>query len=170
MLVFPPGLDFLAAYFGCLYSGVLPVPATYPKPRRADARLDAIVEDCTPRVALTTADTLATLRLEDQAPAVRDLAWIAVDQCPVAPEFQPVPRTREDAAFLQYTSGSTSQPRGVVVTHGNLLHNLELIREGFGMPAPRAQVQVGGEAHLRRLLAARVSRHGIDRRHPHAAV
>src|SRR5262249_14026396 len=106
---------------------------TYPKPRRASPRLDAIVADCTPRLALTTADTLTTLRLEDQALAVRELAWIAVDVCPAAPTYQPLARTRADPAFLQYTSGSTSEPRGVVVTHGNLLHNVELIRDGFGL-------------------------------------
>ncbi len=132
VLVFPPGLDFIAAYFGCLYAGVLPAPATYPKPRRPSARLDSIVEDCTPRLALTTADTLASLRLDEQTPAVRELPWIAVDQCADAPKFKCVDRTADDAAFLQYTSGSTAEPRGVIVTHGNLLHNLELIRAGFG--------------------------------------
>lgn len=135
VLVFPPGLEFLAAYFGCLYAGVLPAPATYPKPRRSSTRLDSIVEDCTPSIGLTTADTLETMRLEEQAPEVRQLSWIAVDQCADAPNFQPVERGRDDAAFIQYTSGSTSEPRGVVVTHGNLLHNLELIRVGFGLPA-----------------------------------
>lgn len=132
VLVFPPGLDFVAAFFGCLYAGVLPAPATYPKPRRPLARLDAIVADCTPRVALTTSDTLGMLQLDNQAPAVRDMAWVAVDQCEGA-DFTPVDRSPADPAFLQYTSGSTSQPRGVIVTHGNLLHNLELIRDGFGL-------------------------------------
>jgi acyl-CoA synthetase (AMP-forming)/AMP-acid ligase II/acyl carrier protein len=132
VLVFPPGLDFLAAFFGCLYAGVLPVPATYPKPRRPLPRLDAIVADCTPRVALTTTETLGILQLDNQAPAVRQIEWIAVDRCEDAP-FKLVERNPADAAFLQYTSGSTSQPRGVIVTHGNLLHNLELIRDGFGL-------------------------------------
>jgi acyl-CoA synthetase (AMP-forming)/AMP-acid ligase II/acyl carrier protein len=144
VLVFPPGLDFLAAYFGCLYAGVLPAPATYPKARRPSSRLDGIVADCTPRVALTTADTLETLRLDEQTPAVRALAWIAVDDCPNAPIYEPVARGRDDAAFLQYTSGSTSSPRGVTVTHGNLLHNLELIRCGFGMDPAGAKPQADG--------------------------
>lgn len=135
VLVFPPGLDFLAAFFGCLYAGVLPAPATYPKPRRPSPRLDAIVEDCDPKLVLTTADTLAMIDLAEQSPAVRSLAWVAVDQCAAADSFTPVVRRPNDAAFLQYTSGSTSEPRGVVVSHGNLLHNLELIREGFGLSA-----------------------------------
>ena len=132
VLVFQPGLDFIAAFFGCLYAGVLPVPATYPKPRRPSSRLDAIVADCTPALAITSSDVLATLQLAEQSPAVQSMAWVAVDQCPEAPSFQPLePRSPNDPAFLQYTSGSTSQPRGVVVSHGNLLHNLELIRAGF---------------------------------------
>jgi acyl-CoA synthetase (AMP-forming)/AMP-acid ligase II/acyl carrier protein len=134
VLVFSPGLEFIAAFFGCLYAGVLPVPATYPKPRRPSSRLDAIVADCKPLIALTTSETLGMMQLDEQAPGVRALEWIAVDRCRDADAFQqPVAHTASDAAFLQYTSGSTSQPRGVVVTHGNLLHNLELIRGGFGL-------------------------------------
>jgi acyl-CoA synthetase (AMP-forming)/AMP-acid ligase II/acyl carrier protein len=132
VLVFPPGLDFLAGFFGCLFAGVLPVPATYPKPRRASPRLDAIVEDCTPRLALTTAETLDLVDLDQQSARVRELPWFAVDECAEA-RFEIVDQNRDDTAFLQYTSGSTSQPRGVIVTHGNLLHNLEMIRQGFGM-------------------------------------
>ncbi|HEX6962173.1 MAG TPA: AMP-binding protein, partial [Lacipirellula sp.] len=130
-----PGLDFIAAFFGCLYAGVLPVPATYPKPRRASSRLDAIVADCTPRFVLTTSDTLGVIALDEQSPEVRQATWIAVDRCEPADGFEPVERSLSDPAFLQYTSGSTSQPRGVVVTQGNLLHNLQLISEGFGISA-----------------------------------
>ncbi|QDT75853.1 putative long-chain-fatty-acid--CoA ligase FadD23 [Lacipirellula limnantheis] len=132
VLVFPPGLEFIAAFFGCLYAGVLPAPATYPKPRRPSSRLDAIVADCKPLVALTTSETLGMMQLDEQSASVRALEWIAVDRCRDEDAFaDPVQRAAGDAAFLQYTSGSTSQPRGVVVTHGNLLHNLELIRSGF---------------------------------------
>jgi acyl-CoA synthetase (AMP-forming)/AMP-acid ligase II/acyl carrier protein len=135
VLVFPPGLDFIAAFFGCLYAGVLPVPATHPKPRRGSSRLDSIVADCSPTVALTTGETRRLLKLEDQSPAVGALTWLAVDELNAVGGFtQAVARSANDPAFLQYTSGSTSQPRGVVVTHGNLLHNLELIRQGFGIP------------------------------------
>jgi acyl-CoA synthetase (AMP-forming)/AMP-acid ligase II len=136
VLAFPPGLDFIASFFGCLYAGILPVPATYPKPRRPSARLDGIVEDCDPKLALTTANALSLMRLDAQSPAVRGLSWLAVDELPTDHAPTPlVPRGPEDLAFLQYTSGSTSQPRGVKVTHGNLLHNVELIRTGFRLPA-----------------------------------
>src|SRR5262249_30431890 len=68
LLVFPPGLDFISAFFGCLYAGVLAVPATYPKPRRPMPRLSAIAQDCQPGAVLTTSQTLSTLELARTAP------------------------------------------------------------------------------------------------------
>ncbi|MBX3434720.1 MAG: AMP-binding protein [Pirellulales bacterium] len=132
-LVFPPGLDFIAAFFGCLYAGVVPVPATYPKPRRPSPRLDAIVADCQAAAILTTAATVDTVQLAEQSPAVRDCPWIAVDQLATTRVPTLSHADRSSLAFLQYTSGSTSEPRGVMVTHGNLLANLETIRRGFGI-------------------------------------
>ncbi len=132
LLVFPAGLEFIAAYFGCIYAGVLPVPATYPKPRRPLPRLDAIVADCQPRLALTHSSVLEGLSLEQQSAAVASLTWTATDELTAdAADYCPVERGSDDLAFLQYTSGSTSEPRGVMVTHGNLLSNLEAIRTGF---------------------------------------
>lgn len=135
ILVFPAGLDFITSFFGCLYAGVLAVPATYPKPRRPMPRLSAIARDCDARAVLTTAQTLSTL---DDARAASDLPeveWLAVDA--ISDDFaNECPRLalgKTDLAFLQYTSGSTSEPRGVMVSHGNLLHNLEMIRVGFGI-------------------------------------
>ena len=133
LLVYPAGLDFIAAFFGCLYAGVLPVPATYPKPRRPSPRLDTIAADCTPRLALTHSSVLNNLCLDQQSPVVAKLAWEATDQLPLIPAdtFQPAKRTASDIAFLQYTSGSTSEPRGVMISHENLLHNLETMRQRF---------------------------------------
>ncbi len=136
LLVYPPGLDFIAAFLGCMYAGVLPVPATYPKPRRPLPRLDTIVADCQPRLALTSSQTLDTLCFEKQSDAVRRLSWEATDRLKssVTDDFQPIGRQPEDLAFLQYTSGSTADPRGVMVSHANLLDNLEAIRTGFVVP------------------------------------
>ncbi len=137
LLVYPAGLDFIAAFFGCLYAGVLPVPATYPKPRRPLPRLDTIAADCSPRVVLTHSSVLGGLCLDQQSPAVAKLAWEATDQLDVVltDNFRTVDHTGEDLAFLQYTSGSTSEPRGVMISHKNLLHNLETIRQGFDVAA-----------------------------------
>ena len=136
LLVYPAGLDFIAAFFGCLYAGVLPVPATYPKPKRPLPRLDAIAVDCSPRLVLTHSSALAGLCLEQQSPAVAELAWEATDQLDPrwADKYAEVQRTSDDLAFLQYTSGSTSEPRGVMMSHANLLHNLGSIRQGFAIP------------------------------------
>jgi acyl-CoA synthetase (AMP-forming)/AMP-acid ligase II len=134
LLLYPPGLEFIAAYFGCLYAGVLAVPVYPPNPARLARtlpRLLAIAADARPAVALTTASIAAALG------AVPELAWlpaVATDVIPAAaaagwrdPGIGP-----DDVAFLQYTSGSTAAPKGVVVTHRNLLHNQAVIRDAFG--------------------------------------
>lgn len=135
LLVYPPGLEFITAFLGCLYAGVVPVPSTYPKPRRPMPRLDSIAADCAPSLALTHSSVINGLCLDDQSVAISAIAWEATDQIPTLAKatFEPLPRTADDLAFLQYTSGSTSQPRGVMVTHGNLIHNLTAIRESFGI-------------------------------------
>jgi len=135
LLVYPPGLEFIAAYFGCIYAGVLPVPATYPKPRRPMPRLDSIVADCQPQLVLTHSSSLDGLALDKLSPALQELVWEPTDHLAssVGSGFQAVARTANDIAFLQYTSGSTSEPRGVIVSHGNLIHNLQAICEGFAV-------------------------------------
>jgi acyl-CoA synthetase (AMP-forming)/AMP-acid ligase II/acyl carrier protein len=133
LLVFPPGMDFVSAFFGCIYAGVLAVPATYPKPRRPMPRLTAIAQDCRPTAVLTTSQTLATLEVARAAPELAGIQWIAIDEIPDAAADWVCPDLdRDSLAFLQYTSGSTSDPKGVMVSHGNLLHNLEMIHHGFG--------------------------------------
>lgn len=135
LLVYPPGLEFIAAFLGCVYAGVLPVPATYPKPRRPSPRLDSIVEDCQPSLVLTHSSSLGGLCLEQQTPAISELSWEPTDLVPTVERssFEPVSRGAEDLAFLQYTSGSTSDPRGVMITHRNVLHNLAAICSGFAL-------------------------------------
>lgn len=135
LLVYPPGIEFVPAFLGCMYAGVLPVPATYPKPRRPMPRLTSIVQDSGATVVLTTAATLDTLELSRTSPELQALNWLATDT--IADEqasrwspFRPEP---SDLAFLQYTSGSTSEPKGVMVTHANLMHNLAVIKRGFDL-------------------------------------
>jgi len=135
LLVYPAGIEFIAAFFGCLYAGVVAVPATYPKPKRPMPRLQRIALDCDAHIALSTAQTLTTL---DPALLSADAAmdeWIATDEldAELANMWQPATLVDRDLAFLQYTSGSTSDPKGVMVSHGNLLNNLECIRQSFGI-------------------------------------
>ncbi|PYE55196.1 thioester reductase domain-containing protein [Deinococcus yavapaiensis] len=136
LLLFPPGLDYIAAFFGCLYAGAVAVPAYPPAPGRGERRLGrlrTIVADAKPKVALTTRTLLgATPILFADAPEFARMQWEAAD-APDGASGWAAPRVSEDSlAFLQYTSGSTAAPKGVMLTHGNLLHNSRLIHRGFG--------------------------------------
>ncbi|HEX3128033.1 MAG TPA: AMP-binding protein, partial [Thermoanaerobaculia bacterium] len=135
-LLHPPGLGFAAAFLGCLYAGVVAVPVFPPHPRRTHPRLVSIARDASPRLLLTTTALLP--RVEGLAGRIPGLAATArvVATDAVEPErsaaWKDPEAGEETLAFLQYTSGSTSTPRGVLVTHGNLLHNEEMIRQAFG--------------------------------------
>ena len=135
LLVYPAGLEFIAAFFGCLYAGVVAVPATYPKPKRPMPRLQRIALDCDAHVALSSAQTLTTLDPELLSADAATSQWIATDELDDAlADMWHRPEVAEsDLAFLQYTSGSTSDPKGVMLTHGNLLTNLDCIRQSFGI-------------------------------------
>ncbi|MCA9259343.1 MAG: AMP-binding protein [Planctomycetales bacterium] len=147
VLAYPPGLEFISGFFGCLYAGVTPVPATYPRPKRPSDRLDAIVADSRPAVGLTSSSTLTTLPLDKQSEAVQRLPWIPTDDLieDLDPIDEPLADDVDAMALLQYTSGSTSDPRGVMVTHRNMMANLQRIAEGFAIPplAEQSDVPVG---------------------------
>jgi amino acid adenylation domain-containing protein/non-ribosomal peptide synthase protein (TIGR01720 family) len=128
LLLFPPGLDFIAAFFGCLYAGVVAVPA-YPSRRREDLRLRAIAQDSAPRVVLTTSGLLPAVQQATDA-VLSGADWLAADRLPEEEWQGPYPGP-EDLAFLQYTSGSTAFPKGVMVRHRNLVHNSRMIQEAF---------------------------------------
>jgi amino acid adenylation domain-containing protein len=134
LLLFPPGLAFVAAYFGCLYAGVVAVPVYPPRSNRNLDRLQSIVADARARAVLATDEVITTLaRNADAAPELARLRWIAADK----PGTDEAPWLDAgvapgDVAFLQYTSGSTSTPKGVRVTHANLLVNEAMMRDAFG--------------------------------------
>jgi amino acid adenylation domain-containing protein len=137
LLLFPPGLDFIAAFFGCLYAGVVAVPAYPPRPNdRSQSRLRAIAWDAEPRAILTASTILAGAEgsrgFLSLAPELAGLRWIPTDTLSDAglPTDLPEPDP-EAVAFLQYTSGSTAAPKGVMVTHANLLHNERMIGAAF---------------------------------------
>ncbi|MBR1170916.1 fatty acyl-AMP ligase [Bradyrhizobium liaoningense] len=132
ILVFPPGLEFLVAFFGCLMAGIIAVPMMMPRRNGARDASAAILANCTPAVALTS--SALSLRGDLQTRfAHENIRWIEVDLGPatLAPVALADPAA-DDIAFLQYTSGSTSEPKGVMVSHANLLANLEMIRIALG--------------------------------------
>ena len=134
LLLYPPGVEFITAFFGCLYAGVIAVPAYPPRRNQKMIRLKAIVEDAQAKVALTTASLLSKVesRLVDN-PDLEALHWLATDRVDgESASWQPPEIESETIAFLQYTSGSTGTPKGVTINHANLLHNQRMIEEAFG--------------------------------------
>jgi acyl transferase domain-containing protein/acyl-CoA synthetase (AMP-forming)/AMP-acid ligase II/acyl carrier protein len=135
LVLCPSGLDFIAGFFGCIYAGAVAVPVHPPVRNRVIGRVASIVADAQAGFVVSTAELHAELKA-----VVDDLAdgsssqWCAADVVsPAAAAEWVVPDVDAGtAAFLQYTSGSTSSPKGVVVTHRNLLHNLDAIRRAWG--------------------------------------
>ena len=134
LLLYPPGLAYIAAFFGCLYAGVVAVPAYPPRLNRPISRLRSIVADSEATVALSTARILSNLeRRLDHAPDMKSLRWLATDDGEDPAEHWRHPEIGgESLAFLQYTSGSTAAPKGVMVSHANILHNQAMLYNGLG--------------------------------------
>lgn len=131
LLLYGPGLDFHAAFLGCLYAGVIAVPANPPRVNRNFERLLAVIADADARFILTTSALLSRLQLvEDQPLDVSGFRWLATETLDTSAEdWREAGVTPDALAFLQYTSGSTGTPRGVRLTHRNLLHNAQLVYE-----------------------------------------
>lgn len=134
LILYPPGLDYICAFFGCLYAGLVAVPAYPPRQNQSLSRLQAIVVDAQARVVLTNASVLDSMsRQRAQFDGLGDLRWLATDNLQRdAASDRRAPHLRGDElALLQYTSGSTNSPKGVMLNHRNLLHNSELIYQKF---------------------------------------
>jgi acyl-CoA synthetase (AMP-forming)/AMP-acid ligase II len=133
LLLLPNDATFLDALFGCFYAGVCAVPAHVPIPSRLEQtlpRLLAIVADARPDVVLTTRQILPAPEL---VPELAEIPCIAVDD--LDPADAPAPEstvTSGDLAILQYSSGSSGTPRGVMVSHANLMANEAMIEDAFG--------------------------------------
>lgn len=137
LLLYPPGLDYISAFFGCLFAGAVAVPAYPPDPARLQRtlpRFQALTDDSQVKAILTTAPIFAmTEFVFDAAPDLRALHWLVTDNIVggSAEQWQDPGVGIESLAFLQYTSGSTAVPKGVMLSHGNLLHNSTLIQRCF---------------------------------------
>lgn len=137
LLLHPDGLEFAVAFFGCLYAGMVPVPAYPPDPERLERtlpRLIALARDAEPRLVLSTAGLAALAARLDLLPAeLRAIEWVATDTVPAlwATAWEPPAVDADTIALLQYTSGSSAAPKGVMVTHGNLLAGSRMIYRAF---------------------------------------
>lgn len=134
LLLYPPGLDYIVALFACLYAGTIAVPAYPPRPNQHLLRLAAIIMDAQATLALTTASIASSIeRHFDSAPALKELRWVVAENVPVndSDGWQDPLTLGTAPAFLQYTSGSTGSPKGVIVTRDNLMHNSALIKQFF---------------------------------------
>lgn len=133
LLMYNPGLSFVKAFFACLYAGVIAVPAYPPKLNRSSNRLTSIINDCTPKMALT--NTTIYQNLSKKEAVIPELAHVQIiDTESIEKANKPenlYQEANEKIAFLQYTSGSTSQPKGVMVTHQNILINEQMIENAF---------------------------------------
>jgi len=135
LLLYPAGLDYIVAFLGCLYAGVIAVPAYPPRNNRSLQRIDAIVSDAQAKFTLTHSQTFANIKRKfGDDPILASMELIATDSLPesLSDSWISPAITSEDLAFLQYTSGSTGTPKGVMVSHGNLVHNEQQIEQSFG--------------------------------------
>ncbi len=134
LLCYPSGLEFISAFFGCLYAGAIAVPISPPKRSQIQSRLQAIINDAQPAVVLTTAALLDNLKQAWlSVPELPTVQWIASDliSLEMATQWQSPDLEPDRIAFLQYTSGSTGNPKGVMVSDRNLLHNSAYIQTAF---------------------------------------
>ena len=133
LLIYPAGIEYIVAFFGCLYAGVVAVPV-YPPSRHHANRLRAIIHDASPSVVLSAENLREKLQENHEKDwNCKKLVWLSTDLLandnPEA--WLPFSVQPDNLAFLQYTSGSTGDPKGVMVSHGNLIANQRMIKQAF---------------------------------------
>ncbi|MBE9572637.1 MAG: AMP-binding protein, partial [Proteobacteria bacterium] len=136
LLLYPQGLEFITSFFGCLYAGIIAVPVNFLDPTRFVRnilRFQTIVEDAQANIVLTTSELMQNVRdVFEITPDLKSLKWVATDKINQGKEWRPVGINLESVAFLQYTSGSTSVPKGIMISHHNLLDNCYLFQQTAG--------------------------------------
>src|SRR3989339_1089576 len=140
LLVYPPGLDFITAFFGCLYANCVAVPTYPPHRHRMLNRFHAIAADAEAGIALSTSCAAAQFQSmigheSGQDAAFSQIRWLATDEIPdaLAERWSEPAIASDTLAMLQYTSGSTSQPKGLMISHANLIANTNTIFHAFGV-------------------------------------
>ncbi|MEC4984113.1 MAG: fatty acyl-AMP ligase [Oscillatoria sp. PMC 1068.18] len=132
LLLYPSGLEFITAFFGCLLAGVVAVPVYPPRQNQKLSRLLSIIDNAEATLALTTENLYPNLQERWEGDRAK-LNWLATDSSSLSLKAGNLPKiTPERIAFLQYTSGSTGKPKGVMVNHRNLIDNETAIAQAFG--------------------------------------
>jgi acyl-CoA synthetase (AMP-forming)/AMP-acid ligase II/acyl carrier protein len=134
LLLYPPGIEFLAGFLGCQIAGWTPVPTCYPKAGREIPRLDSAADDCLPAAIIGDQATIESLNPDKLGDVARKTPALISDidvGHSVELDAASIQCDLDSLALLQYTSGSTSEPKGVMVRQRNLMSNLEAIRRGF---------------------------------------
>lgn len=160
LLLYPPGIDYISAFFGCLYAGIIAIPVYLPYNQDTTHKIQHIIQTAQPKLCLTTkelqkkfaqlgmlnrltkvplmgklakkfAKNLSAKALELEKCRFEQLHWLATDNAPLslADRWQPQRITKEHIVYLQYTSGSTGNPKGVMITHENLFNNLQTMQQ-----------------------------------------
>jgi acyl-CoA synthetase (AMP-forming)/AMP-acid ligase II len=132
LLVYPQGLEFIESFLGCLYAGTIAVPIAIPGKNRGAHKIGYLIRDAGIKTALTTAKTLELLQKTfSNDEWFQSLTWLTTDAVPdIEPRDFPLPQP-DDLALLQYTSGSTNQPKGVMVTHANIMANSAFLQHSL---------------------------------------
>ncbi len=144
LLIYPPGLDYIVALFACMYAGVIAVPSYAPRPNRPMTRLESIIANSEPAVVLTTRSLLdspkSIFRQQDGPLANRPM--MSTDDLPLdaSAELALAAIRPDTPVILQYTSGSTAFPKGVTLTHGNIVHNTAAIQRNFPLDTSSSTV------------------------------
>lgn len=149
LLLYPPGIDYIIGFFACLYAGVIAVPVYPPDPSRIGKtlpRLQSIAQDASAKVALSTdviMNQLDEWKVEignnpnssfDIESSIFNLKWIATNKTEnFSNKLSHLKYSSNDIAYLQYTSGSTGIPKGVIITHSNIVHNAWMIFNSFNL-------------------------------------
>lgn len=144
LLIYPPGLDYIVALFACMYAGVISVPSYAPRPNRPLTRLESIVANSEPRLVLTTRgllDSPKSIFHQEEGPLANRFV-LATDDLPSDrfDDFKPTKISTDTPVILQYTSGSTAFPKGVTLTHGNIVHNTAAIERNFPLDTTSSTV------------------------------